>query len=131
MSWATLSASANRVAFARLGSIEATAGAVTGRGFLVMPGQLLADGLSISTDYTLTALAVDFGNLIYGASITVNGTLYNVRDNRLLDDGGFCEISLQKLLNDPGVVTDTIIDGGGSTTVASEGDTTIYDGGAA
>lgn len=129
MSWATLSASANRVAFARLGSIEATAGAVTGRGFLVMPGQLLADGLSISTDYTLTALAVEFGNLIYGASITVNGTLYTVRDNRLLDDGGFCEISLQKDITDAGLVTDPAIDGGGANSVYPDGN--VFDGGGA
>ena len=127
MSWATLNASANRVAFARLGSVEATAGIVTGRGFLVMPGQVLADGMSISTDYTLTALAVDFGNLIYEASITVNGTLYTVRDNRLLDDGGFCEISLQKVLTDSGLVTDPAIDGGGPNTVFP--DVNIYDGG--
>lgn len=129
MSWATLSASANRVAFARLGSIEATAGAVTGRGFLVMPGQLLADGMSISTDYTLTALAVEFGNLIYGASITVNGTLYTVRDNRLLDDGGFCEISLQKDITDAGLVTDPAIDGGGANSVYPAGN--VFDGGGA
>ena len=129
MSWATLSASANRVAFARLGSIEATAGAVTGRGFLVMPGQLLADGMSISTDYTLTALAVDFGNLIYGASITVNGTLYTVRDNRLLDDGGFCELSLQKVLTDEGLVTDPTVDGGGANSLYPDGN--VFDGGGA
>ena len=96
MSWATLSASTNRVAFDRLGSVSVTAGAVSARGFLVMPGQVLADGMSISTDYTLTALAADFGNLIYGASITVNGTVYTVRDNRLLDDGTFCEVSMMK-----------------------------------
>ena len=105
------------------------AGAVTGRGFLVMPGQLLADGMSISTDYTLTALAVDFGNLIYGASITVNGTLYTVRDNRLLDDGGFCEISLQKDITDAGLVTDPAIDGGGANSIYPEGN--VFDGGGA
>lgn len=130
MSWATLSASANRVAFARLGSIEATAGTVTGRGFLVMPGQLLADGMSISTDYTLTALAADFGNLIYEASITVNGTLYTVRGQPdLLDDGEFCEIKLQKVLTDPGLVTDPAIDGGGANSVYPEGN--VFDGGGA
>jgi hypothetical protein len=127
MSWATLSAATNRVAFNRLGSVSVTAGAVTGQGFLVMPGQILADGMSISTDFTLTALAIDFGNLIYGAGITVNGTIYTVRDNRLLDDGDFCEISLQKVLTDSGLVTDPTIDGGSPTTVFP--DSNIYDGG--
>jgi hypothetical protein len=129
MSWATLSASANRVAFARLGSVNVTAGAVTAQGFLVMPGQILADGMSISTDYTLTALAVDFGNLIYGASVTVESTLYTVRDNRLLDDGGFCEISLQKVVTDTGLVTDPAIDGGGANSIYLDGN--VFDGGGA
>jgi hypothetical protein len=129
MSWATLSASANRVAFARLGSVSVTAGAVTAQGFLVMPGQVLADGMSISSDYTLTALTADFGNLIYEASMTVNGALYTVRDNRLLDDGGFCEISLQKVVTDTGLVTDPAIDGGGANSIYLDGN--VFDGGGA
>lgn len=92
--------------------VSVTAGAVSGVGILDMPGQLIADGMVISTDYTLTTRTIDFGNLIYGASVTVNGSIYTVRDNRLLDDGGFCEISLQKVLTDTGIVTDLTIDGG-------------------
>lgn len=129
MSWATLSASANRVAFNRLGSVSVTAGAVTGRGFLVMPGQVLADGMSISSDYTLTTLTADFGNLIYEASMTVNGALYTVRDNRFLDDGEFCEISLQKVVTDTGLVTDPTIDGGGANSIYLDGN--VFDGGGA
>ena len=132
MSWATLNAAASRVALDRLGSVSVTAGAVSGQGFLVMPGQLIMDGSVISTDYALTTLASDFGNLIYGASITVNGVLYTVRDNRLLDDGGFCEMSLQKVFTDSGLVTDAVIDGGGPGSVYSTGttpDEIIYDGG--
>jgi hypothetical protein len=108
--------------------VSVTAGAVSGVGILDMPGQFIGEGgMVISTDYTLTTRTIDFGNLVYGASITVNGVLYTVRDNRFLDDGGFCEISLQKVLTDSGLVTDPTLDGGGPTTVFPDGN--IYDGG--
>ena len=76
--------------------VSVTAGAVSGFGILDMPGIVVADGMVISTDYTLRCLAADFGTLAYGASITVDSVAYTVRDNRLIDDGVFCELSLQK-----------------------------------
>lgn len=76
--------------------VSVTAGAVSGYGILDMPGIVVADGMVISTDYTLRCLASDFGSLAYGASITVDGAAYTVREARLIDDGVFCELSLQK-----------------------------------
>jgi hypothetical protein len=76
--------------------VTCTSGSTTGLGILDMPGQLLADGLVISTDYQLTAKASDFGSLKYNDSITVDGVAYTVRDTRLIDDGRFCEVSLMK-----------------------------------
>lgn len=76
--------------------VSCTAGAVTALGILDMPGQVILDGMVVSTDYTLTARAADFGGLIYGDSITVAGGSYQVRETRLLDDGAFVEIGLQK-----------------------------------
>jgi hypothetical protein len=67
--------------------VAVSSGAVSGYGILDMPGLVVADGMVISTDYT---------SLAYGASMTVDGSAYTVRENRLLDDGVFCEISLQK-----------------------------------
>jgi hypothetical protein len=100
MSWATLNAAATRVAFDRLGSVSVIAGAVTGQGFLIMPGQVILDGMVISTDYTLTVLTDDFGGLLYGAGITVDGINYSVREARKVDDGTFSEILLSKLAAD-------------------------------
>jgi len=100
MSWATLAASTNRVALNRLGSVVVTSGAVTGRGFLLMPSQLVLDGMVITTDYTLTVLADDFGGLLYGDAITVDGVNYGVRETRKLDDGTWSEILLSKLAPD-------------------------------
>jgi hypothetical protein len=76
--------------------VAVTAGAVSGLGILDMPGELIADGMVISTDYTLRCEASKFGSLAYGASITVDSVSYTVRENRLIDDGTFCLISLQK-----------------------------------
>ena len=81
--------------------VTCTAGAITSTGILDMPGQVLGNGMVISTDYTLTCKVADFGGLFYGDGITVNGMFYQVREVRKLDDGAFCEITLSKL--DPDV----------------------------
>lgn len=76
--------------------LSVSSGGISGLGILDMPGTLTADGMAISTDYTLRCEASKFGSLAYGASITVNSVNYTVRENRLIDDGTFCEITLQK-----------------------------------
>ena len=77
--------------------VSCTAGAVTALGILDMPSQIISGDMVLSTDYTLTARNADFGDLIYGDSITVAGTAYQVRETRLIDDGAFVEIGLQKV----------------------------------
>jgi hypothetical protein len=76
--------------------VPVTSGSTSGLGILDSPGEYLIDEQVISTAYTLRAEASKFGSLIYGASVTVNSVAYAVIDNRLLDDGVFCLISLQK-----------------------------------
>lgn len=76
--------------------VSCTAGAVTANGILDMPSQILSDGMVLSTDYTLTARASDFGTLIRGSSITVDSVAYTVRETMLIDDGKFVQIALQK-----------------------------------
>ena len=68
----------------------------TYKGILDQPDEMIADGLVVTTDYQLTAKTSDFGSLIAGASITVDSVAYTVREVRKLDDGTFCEISIQK-----------------------------------
>jgi len=77
--------------------VTCTSGAITSTGILDMPGQLLANGMVISTDYTLTCKVADFGGLFYGDGVTIAGAHYQVREVRKLDDGAFCEITLTKL----------------------------------
>jgi hypothetical protein len=75
--------------------VSCSAGAVSALGILDMPGQVLMDNMVVNTDYTLTARAADFGNLLHGDSIVVNGDLYSVREVLLLDDGRMMQAGLQ------------------------------------
>ena len=76
--------------------VSCTAGAVTALGILDMPSQIISNGMVLSTDYTLTAKAADFGSLLRGDAITVNGVAYTVREVMLIDDGNFVQIGIQK-----------------------------------
>mgnify|MGYP006266974905 CR=1 FL=1 len=81
--------------------VSCTAGAISAFGILDMPSQIIAtDGMVLSTDYMLTARAADFGGLLYGDGITVDGVNYQVREVRRVDDGKFVEIALMKLAPD-------------------------------
>ena len=114
--------------------VSCTAGAVSALGILDMPTQIVSGDMVLSTDYTLTARASDFGGLLYGAAITVDGVNYSVRETRKLDDGAFVEIALMRLApessapgQDPRTfglqdLTDVNI------TSAQQGDALIYDG---
>lgn len=77
--------------------VSCTAGAVTALGILDMPTQVLAGDQILSTDYTLTVKTSDFGGLLYGDGITVDGVNYSVREARLIDDGKLSELSLMKI----------------------------------
>lgn len=77
--------------------VQCTAGAVTALGILDMPSQIVSGDMVLSTDYTLTARAADFGELLYSDGITVDGVNYQVREVRRIDDGKFCEIALARM----------------------------------
>ena len=76
--------------------VSCTAGATTAKGILDMPGEVVAGGMVLSTDYSLTTRHSNFGTLIAGDAITVAGEAYTVRENRRIGDGKFVEIALQK-----------------------------------
>ena len=84
--------------------VTVTSGATSGIGILDMPGELVADGMIITTDYSLRCEASKFGGLIYGAAMTVDAVNYQVRENRLIEDGKFCEITLLKVAPDSSAV---------------------------
>jgi len=92
--------------------VDCVAGSVSGKGILDMPTEVVAGDMMLSTDYVLTAKSSDFGDLVYNSQITVNGTAFTVRDNRLAGDGMFCELSLQRSVETPITTSTTAIDGG-------------------
>lgn len=95
MGWANLNQSLNRVAFARLGSVSISAGAVTGLGFLSKNSELVLGGQAVIIDYLLKCLTSEFGGLSYGDTIQVAGTSYKVEQQPMqIEDGLFCIIPL-------------------------------------
>lgn len=78
--------------------VPVTAGAVSGLGILDAPGEYVADGRVITTEYLLRAEAAKFGRLAYDDAINVGGINYTVREAPLLvDDGVFCLLLLSRL----------------------------------
>ena len=77
--------------------VEVTNGVVTGTGILDMPSEMIADGVVLTTDYKLMVKTSDFGGLLYGDGLTVNGVNYTVRSAMLIDDGSFTELNLMKI----------------------------------
>ena len=95
MSWATLSAAANRVAFNRLGGVSVTAGAVSGDGILDQNSELVMNGQVVSVAYALSCETAVFGSLEYGDLITVDGNTYRVQHEPLrIGDGSNCVVPL-------------------------------------
>lgn len=134
--------------------VTCTSGPVTGQGILDMPSQVVADGMVLTTDYKLTVRTADFGGLLYGDGITVDGVSYQVREAIKIDDGKFTELMLTKLaadavapggqpreftLNDLGDVSirnpqagDRLVYNGQQWVDEEDGDgTSVYDGGGA
>lgn len=97
MSWATLSAAANRVAFNRLGGVSVTAGAASGMGILNRNAELVSEGNAISVEYHLTVETATFAALKYGDAILVGSEAFIVRQAPMvIGDGTDCFLLLEK-----------------------------------
>lgn len=71
-----------------------TSGIYSGLGIFDAPDQI--DGLTLSTDYSVTIRASDFPNLGYGSSVTISSSAYTVREVRAIDNGTFAIATLSK-----------------------------------
>jgi hypothetical protein len=100
--------------------VDCIAGNVTGLGILDMPMEVIAGDQVLSTDYTLTAKAADFGDLQYGSEISVNGVAYTVRETRLIDDGVFCQIGLMRSVATSLTTAETAVNAGDSDDVVDD-----------
>jgi hypothetical protein len=77
--------------------VSVTSGSVTGVGILDMPSEIVADGVVLTTDYKVTVKTSQFGGLLYGAPVTVDGVNYQVREAMKVDDGSFTDLMLTRL----------------------------------
>lgn len=77
--------------------VNVTVGAVSSLGILDMPMEVVAGDQVLSIDYKLTVKTSDFGGLLYGDGITVDGVNYTVRSAQPIDDGRFTELFLMKI----------------------------------
>lgn len=112
--------------FFSFGASSVTAGAVSGLGLLMMPGEIIADGMVLTTDYELTVKTSQFGNLQYGTGIVVDAVPYTVRNVKPIDDGRLSVVQMQATVV-PSVapVTPAVLEGDG---VGTESEV-IMDGG--
>jgi hypothetical protein len=69
---------------------------VSNTGLLDMPDELIGDGMSISTEYSVLVRSSLFAGILRGDSITVDGTGYTVRDFKKVGDGAFARVALSK-----------------------------------
>jgi hypothetical protein len=121
--------------FFSFGASSVTAGAVSGLGLLMMPGEIIADGMVLTTDYELTVKTSEFGNLQYGTGIVVDAVPYTVRNVKPIDDGRLSVVQMQATVV-PSVapVTPAVLEGDGIDTESevimdggTPGTTYIYD----
>jgi hypothetical protein len=127
MSWATLSATADRVALGHLGSVPVTAGASSGRGFLLQNSELVLQGQLELVDYVLSVPASAFGWLGYGDLVVVGGREFRTIHRGLrTGDGTWVQVPLQpaerSALPVPPMAGELILDGN------ADGDYDILDG---
>ena len=117
-------------------AVPVVAGSVSGNGILDMPSETIAGGMVVSTDYSLICRADQFGDLMHGAGINVDGYPYTlIGPPMLLDDGAFCSLTLQRTVTpEQNTSDDTVLDGdsvGTTSTVELSGgvaDTTYIEG---
>jgi len=79
--------------------VSVTAGAVSGVGILDMPGESIMGDMVISSNYQVVCRADEFGNLGYGDQIVADGLTYLVQEMRLISDGRFCALILERVLS--------------------------------
>jgi hypothetical protein len=76
MSWARLSAHADRAALDFMGGVSVIAGAVTGRGFLEENKELVFDDGVEIVPWLLKIRTAEFGHLDYNHSLVVDGMAF-------------------------------------------------------
>lgn len=101
MSWASRHNLLARAVNRSLGGVPVVWGAVSGEAILEQNADVIVGGQVVSVEYALHNLpTAQFGNLLYGDELVIDGATYQVRELLRVGDGQFCMASLMRL--DPG-----------------------------
>ena len=72
-------------------------GSTTGVGYFDTPSEIIANGLVLTTDYSVVVKTSDFSSVSQGDTLTVDSVDYTVREPMLLDDGKIMRVMLEKV----------------------------------
>jgi hypothetical protein len=78
-------------------AVPLTWGLVTAEVILDAPDEQIIDGRVLSREYAITYESADLVGLSGGATVTVDGTAYTVREVTALDDGKIMRATLRKM----------------------------------
>lgn len=76
--------------------VSFVAGAVSGMCILDQPGTNILGNQVIEVGYQVIVKSSQFGGLLYGAAVTVNGVAFVVKETMPVEDGAFSLISLER-----------------------------------
>ena len=77
-------------------TVPVSSGGTTSVGYFESPNEIIADGVVLTTDYAVVVKSSDFGSVVRGDTMTVEGASYTVREPMLLDDGKIMRVMLMK-----------------------------------
>ena len=77
-------------------TVPVASGGTTSVGYFESPNEIIADGVVLTTDYAVVVKTSDFGSVVRGDTMTVEGTSYTVREPMMLDDGKIMRVMLMK-----------------------------------
>lgn len=78
-------------------AVEVTKGSATFKALFDTPDDLVASGLVLSTEYTLTVKTVDVSGVVDGDVLSIDGVSYEVRQIRKIDDGALSRVVVSKV----------------------------------
>lgn len=98
MGWASRHALLARAVNRSLGGVPVLWGAVSGEAILEQNAEVVVNGQVISVEYALHNLpTAQFGNLLYGDELSIQGVTYQVRELLRVGDGQYCMASLMQV----------------------------------
>ena len=78
-------------------TVPVVSGGTTSVGYFESPSEIIADGLVLTTDFSVVVKTSAFSSVSQGDTMTVDSVNYTVREPMLLDDGKIMRVMLEKV----------------------------------